>query len=86
MPESVRVSFHSFLDIRKPSSYTAPDASQLLQAKVQSPEAPCLNFMEWWKIREGEILGEPFDVCDELPKVLVHFLKMVCTLLQLLVP
>ena len=86
MLESVRISFHSFLDIKKPNSYTVSDASWLLQAKVQLSEAPCFNFTKWWKIKEGEILGEPFDVHDELLKVLLCFLEMVCTLLQLPVP
>ena len=75
VPESVRVAFHSFSDIRKPSSYTAPSRSWLPHGKVQSSDTPQFNFREWWKIREGETLGEPFDVRDVLVKGLVDLLE-----------
>ena len=86
VPESVRVAFRSFSDIRNPGSYTAPDESWLPHHKVQSSGTPRFNFTEWWNIREGEILGEPFDIRDELPNVLVGFLERVCTLLLLPIP
>ena len=85
VPESLRVTFHSFSDIRKPGSYTAPGGSWLPQGSVQLSDNQ-FNFREWWKIREGETLGEPFDVRDELVKELVDLLDKVCPLLQLPVP
>jgi len=86
VPESVRVAFHSFSDIKKPGSYTAPGRSWLPHGKVQPSDTPQFTFREWWKIREGETLGEPFDVRDVLVKGLVDVLEKVCTVLHLPVP
>jgi hypothetical protein len=83
VPESVRVAFHCFSDIRNPGSYTAPDGSQLLKGKVQPSDTPQFNFTEWWMIGEGETMGEPFDVRDEVVVGLLHALEMVCSSLQL---
>jgi hypothetical protein len=81
VPESVRVAFHNFLDIRDPGSYAATDGSQLLQGKIQPSNAPHFNFTEWWKLEEGETMGEPFDVRDEVVVGLLRSLEMVCPLL-----
>ena len=83
VPESVRVAFHSFSDIGNPGSYTAHNGSWLLQSKFQPSAARSFNFTEWWTLREGETLGEPFDVCDEVVGGLLRALDMVCTLVQL---
>jgi hypothetical protein len=83
VPDSVRVAFHSFLDIRNPGSYTAPNGIRLLQSKVQPSDTLPFNFTEWWMIGEGETMGEPFDVRDEIVVGLLHALEMVSTLLQL---
>lgn len=83
MPESVRVAFRSFSDIRNPGSYTAPDGSQLLRAEVQPSHTPQFNFTEWWKFEEEETMREPFDVRDEVVVGLLHALETVCTLFHL---
>jgi len=86
VPESVKVAFHSFSDIRTSGSYTAPDGSWLPHGKVQSSDTPLFKFREWWKIREGKTMRKPYDVRDVLVKGLVDLLEKVCTLLQLPVP
>jgi hypothetical protein len=83
VPESVRVAFHSFSDIRNPGSYAAPDGSRLPQGKVQPSDAPQFYFTEWWIIGGGVTMGEPFDVRDEVVAGLLRALEMVCTSLQL---
>ncbi|KAN0128682.1 hypothetical protein V8E53_013501 [Lactarius tabidus] len=76
VPESIRVAFGSFSDIRNPGSYTAPYGSLLPQGKEQSDTAT-FNFTEWWKFGEGETMEEPFDVCDEVVEGLLHALGML---------
>jgi hypothetical protein len=83
VPESIRVAFSNFVDIRYPGSYITPNGSLLLQGKEQPPDTAKFNFTEWWKIREGETMGEPFDVWDEIVEGLLHALDMVCKLLSL---
>jgi hypothetical protein len=86
VPESVRVAFRSFSDIGRSGSYAAPNGSSLSQGnlgKVQPSGTPQFNFTEWWKIGEGEAMGEPFDVRDEVVVGLLHALEMVCALLRL---
>ncbi|KAN0128328.1 hypothetical protein V8E53_013833 [Lactarius tabidus] len=61
--ESIRVVFHSFLDIQVTGSYIAPNRSQLLT--------------EWWKIGEGEKIGGTFDVQNELIPALQHALEKI---------
>lgn len=68
VPESVRVAFHSYSDVRKPGSYTAPDGSHLLQDKAEPSHTPQFHFTEWWNIGEGEEMREPFDIRDEVVK------------------
>jgi hypothetical protein len=76
VPELIRVIFGSFSDIRDPGSYTAPNGSLLPQGKEQPLDTAKFNFTEWWKIREGETMGEPFDVHNEVVGLL-HALDMV---------
>ncbi|KAF8266110.1 hypothetical protein EI94DRAFT_1803596 [Lactarius quietus] len=76
VPESVRVAFHSFSDIRNPGSYTAPDGSQLPKGNVQQANTPQFNFTEWWEIGQGDTLSEPFDVRDEIVRELLRVLEM----------
>jgi hypothetical protein len=83
VPESVRVAFRSFSDIRNPGSYTAPDGSRLLQGEVQLSYIAQFNFTEWWKIEEEETMREPFDVRNEVVAGLLHALETVCTLFHL---
>jgi hypothetical protein len=77
VPLSIRVAFGSFSDIRDPGSYTAPDGSLLPQGKEQPSDTAEFNFTEWWKIGEGETMGEPFDVRNEVVEGLLHALDMV---------
>ena len=72
MPESIRIAFHSFLDIWVAGSYTAPKRGQVPTGGTPPPsDAPQFNFTEWWKTGEGETT-RPFDVQDELiPKLLL---------------
>jgi len=83
VPESIRVAFSSFADIRDPGSYTAPDESLLPQAKEWPSDTAQFNFAEWWKMGEGETMGEPFDVRDELVEGLLRVLDVVCNLREL---
>ncbi|KAF8258266.1 hypothetical protein EI94DRAFT_1708152 [Lactarius quietus] len=76
VPESVQDAFHSFLDIRNPGSYTATDGRQLPKGYIHKSDAPHFNFTEWWKIGEGDTMGEPFDVRNELVEGLLHVLEM----------
>ncbi|KAF8261035.1 hypothetical protein EI94DRAFT_1705857 [Lactarius quietus] len=76
VPESVQDAFHSFSDIRNPGSYTATDRRQLPKGDIHKSDAPHFNFTEWWKIGEGDTMGEPFDVCDELVEGLLRVLEM----------
>jgi hypothetical protein len=77
VPESIRVAFQSFSDIRNPGSYTTLDRSRLPQGKVEPSHAPQFNFTEWWNIGEGETMREPFDVRDEVVAGLLHALEKV---------
>lgn len=83
MPESVKIAFRSFSDIRDPGTYTAPNVNQRLQGKAQGSAIWPFHFTEWWKIGEGETMKEPFDVRDEVVLGLLHALEMVCTLFHL---
>ncbi|KAF8265899.1 hypothetical protein EI94DRAFT_1803769 [Lactarius quietus] len=76
VPESVRVAFRSFSDIRNPGSYTTPDGSQLPKGNVQQANTPQFNFTEWWEIGQGDTLSEPFDVRDEIVRELLCVLEM----------
>ncbi|KAF8258337.1 hypothetical protein EI94DRAFT_1815546 [Lactarius quietus] len=76
VPESVQDAFHSFSDIRNPGSYTATNGRQLPKGDIHKSDAPHLNFTEWWKIGEGDTMGEAFDVCNELLEGLLHVLEM----------
>jgi hypothetical protein len=78
--ESIRVAFGSFADIRDPGSYTAPDESLLPQSKEWPSDTAQFHFTEWWKFGEGETMGEPFDVRDEVVEGLRHALREVCNL------
>ena len=80
VPESIRVAFGSFSDIKNPGSYTTPDGHSLLQGKDQPSDTAQFKFTEWWEIREGETMREPFDVRDELVEGLLRTLQMVCSL------
>jgi hypothetical protein len=72
VPESIRIAFHSFSDIRVAGSYTTPERGQVPTGGTPPPsDAPQFNFTEWWKTGEGETT-RPFDVRDELiPKLLL---------------
>ena len=80
MPESVRVAFQSFSDIRDPGSYAIPDGIRLPQGNIEPLHAPQFNFTEWWTIGEGDTIRGPFDVRDEVVVGLLHALEEVCTL------
>ena len=85
VPESIRIAFRSFSDIRVTGSYTAPDRSQLpTGSAVPLSDAPQFNFTEWWNI-EGERIRSPFDIWDELIPKLLHALKKVCAFFYLFV-
>jgi hypothetical protein len=73
----VKIAFHSFSDIGNPHTYIPPDESRLLQVKVKKSDSSKFNFTEWWKVREGEILREPFDVGDEVTAALLRAVEMV---------
>lgn len=81
----MKIAFHSFSDISNPGTYIAPDGSRLLQVKVETSDASKFNFTEWWKVREGEILREPFDVGDEVTAALLSAVEMVFAFIHLLV-
>jgi hypothetical protein len=83
VPASIKVTFHSFSDIRTSGSYTAPDRSLLPHGKVQSSDMSLFKFRKWWEIREGKTLRKPYDVQDVLVKGLVDLLEKVSTSLQL---
>lgn len=86
VPESIRIAFRSFSDIRNPGSYTAVDGSWLPKDKAKPSNIARFNFTEWWKVRESETSGKVFDVRDEVVAGLLRALEMVCTPLQFLVP
>ncbi|KAF8488157.1 hypothetical protein F5888DRAFT_1639367 [Russula emetica] len=75
VPEPVRITFHSFLDIKNPETFEAPDES-LLQAGYKALVDSKFNLTEWWKIAEGEKLSKPFDIGEELVAGLLHVLEM----------
>ncbi|KAF8256695.1 hypothetical protein EI94DRAFT_1710437 [Lactarius quietus] len=52
------------------------DGRQLPNGDIHKSDAPHFNFTEWWKIGEGDTMGEPFDVHDELVEGLLHVLEM----------
>jgi hypothetical protein len=77
IPESIRVAFGSFSDIRNPGSYTTPDVSSLPQGTDGRSDGTQFNLTKWWEIRDEETMGEPFNVRDELVGELLHALRMV---------
>jgi hypothetical protein len=84
VPESIRITFHSFSNIQVTGSYTTLDISQLPAGTVPLSGAPQSTFTEWWNIGEGERIGGPFDVWKELIPELLHALQKVCTFFYLL--
>ena len=82
VPESVRVAFRCFSDIKNPGSYTMPDGSWPPQDIAEPSDTPNFDFTEWWNIGEGETLREPFDVREEVVLRLSQALEVVCNLLQ----
>jgi len=83
IPEPVRITFHSFSDIKNPGTYAAPNESLLLQACSNiSPDLE-FNLTEWWKTAEGKTLSKPFDVGEELVAELLRALEMVSALLYI---
>jgi hypothetical protein len=80
IPKLVRITFCSFSDIKNPRTYAEPDESLLLQAGSKASIGPTFNFMEWWKVPEGENLSKPFDIGDELVAGLLYALEMVSAL------
>jgi hypothetical protein len=82
VPESVKIAFHSFSDIRNPGTYATSNRDQKLKGKGKVQALPILPFSltEWWNFGEGVVMKEPFDVRDELIAGLLRALKMVCTL------
>ena len=64
VPASIKVTFHSFSDIRTSGSYTAPDRSLLPHGKVQSSDTSLFKFRKWWEIRDGKTLRKPYDIQD----------------------
>ena len=81
-----QVAFHSFLDIRNPGSYTAPDVHLLPEVKAQRSDVPWFNFKEWWIIEEGGALEEPFDIRDKIVSGLLGALQTVSVCLDILSP
>lgn len=83
MPEPVRIAFRSFLDIKNPETYSAPDESlqEGSNSGKETSVGPNFNFTEWWKITEGKKLSKPFDVGEELVEGLLRVLETVSTLL-----
>jgi len=77
MPEPVRVAFRSFLDIKNPATYVAPDESLLPQAEYKTSVNPKFNLTVWWNIAEGERLIKPFNVGEELVARLLWVLETV---------
>ena len=77
MPEPVRIAYCSFLDIKNPETYKAPDESLQLQAGCKTSVDPNFRFTEWWKIADGEKSNKPFDIGEELVERLLHVLDMV---------
>jgi hypothetical protein len=77
IPESIRVAFGSFSDIRNPGSYTAPDGSSLPKDTDGRSDDTQFNLTKWWEIRDGETMGEPFDVRGELVEELLRALRTV---------
>ena len=77
VPEPAKIAFCSFLDIKNLGTYSAPDESILLQAGSETLVNQKFNLTEWWKIPEGEKLGKPFDVGNELVVGLLHALEIV---------
>jgi len=80
IPESVRIAFCSFLDIKNPGTYAAPDRSLLIQAGSKISGDPKFNLTEWWKVSKGEKLRKPFDIGEELVAGLWHAQEIVSAL------
>jgi len=66
VPKPVKITFCSFLDIKDPTIYAAPNQSLLLQAGHSASLNPNFNLTEWWRIAKGKKLSGPFNVSDEL--------------------
>ena len=81
LPEPVRIAFRSFLDIKKPETFSAPDEHLLPPASYKTTIGQTFKFTEWWNIGEGEELEKPFDIGEELTAGLLHVLERVSTLL-----
>jgi hypothetical protein len=79
VPGAVKIAFRSFSDIRNPATYVAHDEVLLPQAGHNTSVNPNFNFTEWWKF-EGENLGRPFDIGDELVEGMLHVLERVSAL------
>ncbi|KAH9007619.1 hypothetical protein EDB85DRAFT_1904881 [Lactarius pseudohatsudake] len=79
VPESVKIAFHSFSDIRNPGTYATSNQNQKLKGKGKVQASPTLPFSltEWWNAGEGVVMKEPFDVRDELIVGLLRALKMI---------
>ena len=75
VPESIRVAFSCFSDIRNIGSYTTPNRSLLPQG--QPSQTSRFNLTQWWLIGEGEMMGGPFDVRDEMVDRLLHLVELV---------
>ncbi|KAH9014565.1 hypothetical protein EDB85DRAFT_2157326 [Lactarius pseudohatsudake] len=78
VPESVKIAFHSFSDIRNLGTYATSNQDQKLKGKGKVQASPTLPFSltEWWNAGEGVVMKEPFDVHDELIAGLLRALKM----------
>ncbi|KAH9022873.1 hypothetical protein EDB85DRAFT_2151483 [Lactarius pseudohatsudake] len=78
VPESVKIAFHSFSDIRNLGTYATSNQDQKLKGKGKVQASPTLAFSltEWWNAGEGVVMKEPFDVHDELIAGLLCALKM----------
>lgn len=80
VPESVRIAFRSFSDIKNPGTYVAPDRNLPPQAEPKTSGDPKFNLTEWWKVEEGEKVTKPFDVGEELAAELLRALEIVSAL------
>jgi hypothetical protein len=79
VPESIKIGFGCFPDIKNPGSYTAPDRS-LLQENYPPSNTARFSLPQWWEIGEGVTMGEPFNVRDLIVDVLLGVVQWVCNL------
>jgi len=82
IPESVRIVFRSFSDIKNPGTFAAPDGSLLMRAGSKSKTSgnPKFNLTEWWKVAKGKELSKTFDVGKEFVAGLQHAQEIVSAL------